>query len=520
MYSRSFTKSIVAALTIICSWEGFTACAQSANKAAQPNVIIIYADDLGWNQLSSYGNTKVQTPNIDAIGKNGVRFTQAYATAPICSPSRMGLLTGRYQQRFGGEYLVPELRPTPLTDPELIAKIRYDAAARKATAEKISDTAAYRAIPKGIPLSETLIAQFFKKQGYATAAIGKWHAGESEGLKPWQRGFDYYYGTLTWGSLYASTAKPDILTRSYYFHTNLSKATTREGSIEIVRGFGNGASEVVDEKEYLTDRIGEEAIGFIEKNKAKPFFLYIPFNAVHDPFQAKRSDFDRIQGVTDTTERIYLAMLLSLDEAVGKITAKLKAEGLDKNTLIFFGSDNGGASYTGQMNNAPLRAGKLSDFEGGIRVPLLASFPGRIPAGKVYESPVSNLDIFATAVAAAGITLPSDRVYDGKNLIAYINGSVKERPHETLFWRNGYSKAVRKGDWKLYVNERSGKALLFYLSNDVGETKDLSAAQPEKVKELQKALKEWESQLVKPVWPSGRNELIPEVADLGFYFPI
>lgn len=496
------------------------ASAQSGTGNSKPNVIIIYADDLGWNQLSAYGNKKVQTPNIDALAQEGVRFTQAYATAPICSPSRMGLLTGRYQQRFGAEFLVPEDRSTPLTDPELITKIKADAIARKVTSDKVEDTAAYKAVKKGIPLTETLIGQYFKKAGYATAAIGKWHAGEVEGLKPWQRGFDYYYGTLTWGSIYASVTKPGILTRSYYFHTNLSKATGREGSIEIVRGYSNGKSEVVDEQEYLTDRISEETIEFIDKNKNQPFFAYVPFNAVHDPFQAKQKDFDRVKGISDTTERIYLAMLLSLDDAVGRITAKLKELGLDKNTLIFFGSDNGGASYTGQMNNAPLKAGKLSDFEGGIRVPLLASFPGRLPQGKVYDFPVSNLDIFATAVAAANIELPKNKKFDGVDLVPYVNNKISGQPHETLFWRNGYSKAVRQGDWKLYENERSGKLLLYNIANDISETNDLSKSNPDKVKQLKDALQQWEKQLAIPLWPATRSEIIPELAGTGFYFPI
>lgn len=494
--------------------------AQSGKAVDKPNVIIIYADDLGWNQLSAYGNTKIKTPNIDALAEHGVKFTQAYATAPICSPSRMGLLTGRYQQRFGAEFLVPEERNTPLTDPALIAKIKADALYRKAVSEKPLDTAAYKAIKKGIPLTETLIGQYFKQAGYATAAIGKWHAGEAEGLKPWQRGFDYYYGTLTWGSIYANTAKPGILTKSYYFHTNLSKATSRQGSIEIVRGYSNGNAEAVDEQEYLTDRISEEAIDFIDKNKNKPFFVYVPFNAVHDPFQAKQADFDRVKNITDTTERIYLAMLLSLDDAVGRITAKLKELGLDKNTLIFFGSDNGGASYTGQMSNAPLKAGKLSDFEGGIRVPLLASFPGRLPEGKVYDLPVSNLDIFATAVAAAKIQLPKNKKFDGVNLVPYLNDKTAAQPHETLFWRNGYSKAVRQGDWKLYENERSGKLLLYNIANDLSETTDLSKTNPEKVKQLKEALLQWEKQMAKPLWPATRSEIIPELAGTGFYFPI
>ncbi|WP_153798881.1 sulfatase-like hydrolase/transferase [Foetidibacter luteolus] len=485
-----------------------------AQAKEHPNVIIIYADDLGWSQLSSYGNTKVQTPNIDAIGKEGVRFTQAYASAPICSPSRMGLLTGRYQQRFGGEFLVPELHSTTLTDPELIQKIKADAIERKAQTESNIDLEAYKKIKKGIPESEVLISQLFKQAGYATGAIGKWHAGEEEGLKPWQRGFDYYYGMLTWGSIYAGVDQPNILTRSFHFHTNLAKTTKREGSINIVR---NG--EVVEEKEYITDRLGDEAVGFIDRNKDKPFFLYVPFNAPHDPFQAKKEDFDAITTTTDTTERIYLAMVKSLDDAVGRILNKLKEEGLDNNTLIFFGSDNGGASYTGQMKNDPLKGGKLSHFEGGIRVPLLLRYPGKIPAGKTYDLPVSNLDIFATAVAAAGAQLPKGKVYDGANLVPYVSGESNGRPHETLFWRNGFSKAVRKGDWKLYVNERNGKTLLYNIADDISEEKDLAVANPAKVKELQGALKNWESQLAKPVWPFIRTEAIPGL-DAAYYFPI
>ena len=494
---------------------GFFAYHVNAQTKGHPNVIIIYADDLGWNQLSSYGNTKVQTPNIDAIGEEGIHFTQAYASAPICSPSRMGLLTGRYQQRFGGEFLVPELHSTPVTDPKLAEKIKADAIARKAKAESNIDTAAYRKIRKGIPDSEILLSQLFKKAGYTTGAVGKWHVGEDEGLKPWQRGFDYYYGMLTWGSIYAGVDNPNILTRAFHFHTNLAKTTEREGSISIVR---NG--EVVEEKEYITDRIGDEAVNFIDKNKDKPFFLYVPFNAPHDPFQAKKEDFNSITTTTDTTERIYLAMIKSLDEAVGRILNKLKEEGLDNNTLIFFGSDNGGASYTGQMTNAPLKGGKLSHFEGGIRVPLLLRYPGKIPTGKSYDLPVSNLDMFATAVAAAGLQLPKDRVYDGINLLSYVNGKAKARPHETLFWRNGFSKAVRKGDWKLYVNERNGKTLLYNIADDLSEQKDISTGNPAKVKELQEALKKWESQLAKPIWPFTRTEAIPGLDDASHYFPI
>ncbi|GAO41911.1 sulfatase [Flavihumibacter petaseus] len=511
-------KSVAGIALAISLFAALNATAQNG-QPQKPNVIVIYADDLGWNQLSAYGNKKITTPNLDALAAQGTRFTQAYATAPICSPSRMGLLTGRYQQRFGAEFLVPEEKATALNDPELKAKIASDAVARAVRAEA-ADTNGYKSIPKGIPLTETLIGQYFHDAGYATAAIGKWHAGEAVGLRPWERGFDYYYGTLTWGTIYAGVSDPGILTKSYYFHTNLARTNERSASINIVRGKKGGSGEVVDEKGYLTDRIGEEAIDFIDQHKKEPFFLYLPFTAVHDPFQAKQADFERVRGVADTTERIYLAMLLSLDDAVGRILNKLKEEGLDKNTLVVFGSDNGGASYTGQMKNTPLRAGKLSDFEGGIRVPLIFRLPGQIPAGKVYELPVSNLDIFGTAVALAGISLPKDKAFDGVDLRPYLNGHNSGRPHETLFWRNGYSKAVRKGDWKLYINERSGKSLLFNIADDLSETNDLSTGQASRVAELKKALAEWEKQLQAPRWPALRSERIPEVAALDFYFPI
>lgn len=486
----------------------------SAQTTSKPNIIVIYADDLGWNQLSCYGNTKIKTPNIDALAAQGVRFTQAYATAPICSPSRMGLLTGRYQQRFGAEFLVPELHP-PVLNAALKEKINEERAARKTMFEAY-DTAAYNKLVKGIPLTEKLLPQFMKEQGYATGAIGKWHAGEQEGLQPWKRGFDYYYGTLTWGTIYASVKDPNILTKSYYYHTMNSEDTARHGSINIVR---NGV--VVNEKEYITDRFAEEAVNFIDKNKSKPFFLYLPFTAVHDPFQAKKSDFDAITTGKDTTERIYLAILKSLDDAVGKVMAKLKEDGLDKNTLIFFGSDNGGASYSGQMTNAPLRGGKQSDFEGGIRVPLIIKYPGVIKEGLVYNKPVSNLDIFATAINAVKAKLPTGKVYDGKNIVPFVNGDNNNAPHPVLFWRSGYSKAIRKGDWKLYTNERAHTTLLYNMADDYQELHDLSNSNQQKVKELLGDLKAWESQLHSPLWPFTVSELPADIkSDYPFYFPI
>ncbi len=483
--------------------------------ATQPNVIIIYADDLGWTELSSYGNTKVSTPNIDALATEGVRFTQAYSSAPICSPSRAGLITGRYQQRFGFEFLVPSEVNAPITDAALLETIRKASLERKELAETAIDEEAYKKIHKGLPVEEITIGKLFKDAGYATGAIGKWHVGELEEFQPQNRGFDYHYGVLTWGSIYSSVEDPDVLTKSYHFHLPQSKATKREGSISIVR---NG--KVVEETEYITDRFADEAVQFIDQNKTKPFFLYVPFTAPHDPFQAKKSDFDLITSETDTVKRIYLAMIKSLDDAVGRITAKLKETGLDKNTIILFGSDNGGASYTRQMSNHPLKGGKLSHFEGGIRVPFIARYPEVIPSGTVYNLPVSNLDFFATAAAAAGIPLPSDRSYDGVNLLPFVKAENSKRPHELLFWRNGYSKAVRKGDWKLYLNEKAQKVLLYKLDEDLSEQNDLSGAHPEKVEELKAELKKWEEQLPAPLWPYKRSVPLLELEDASYYFPI
>lgn len=489
---------------------------ETATKADSTpvNVIIIYADDLGWNGLHAYGNSQVATPNLDALAKEGVRFTQAYATAPICSPSRAGLLTGRYQQRFGFEFLVPSELETPVTDAALEEQIKKAVIERKEVAEKL-DEASYKAIHKGLPTSELTFANVFKDAGYATAIIGKWHLGEQPEFQPQNRGFDNHYGFLSWGSIYTSVEDPNVLTRSYHFHLPQSKATKREGSLVLVK---NG--KTIEESEYITDRFAEEAVSFIDSNKNKPFLLYLPLNTPHDPFQAKKSDFDAITTEKDTTKRIYLAMIKSLDDAVGRITAKLKETGLDKNTIIIFGSDNGGASYTKQTTNAPLKGGKLSHFEGGIRVPLIIKYPKRLPAGKVYELPVSNLDFFPTAVAAAGLKLPTKVKYDGVNLIPYVNGTEKARPHEVLYWRNGYSKAIRKGDYKLYVNERAKKILLYNLAEDLSEQYDLSKNEPEKVKELQEALQKWEAELPKPIWPFKRSVPLLELGNASYYFPI
>ncbi|MDX2195816.1 MAG: sulfatase [Cytophagales bacterium] len=485
--------------------------ANNADSAKQPNVIVIYTDDLGWKELSYSGNTRLKTPNIDQLSAEGTRFTQAYSSAPICSPSRAGLVTGRYQQRFGFEYLTPLEQPIdPNNDPRKV--YRKPVEKRVSVNEFDVDPEKFAKIKKGIPESELTFGEIFKNAGYATALIGKWHLGEVEGYFPDQNGFDYFFGCLNWGSLFGYEDDPTIVSSPAYYSDKLP--ASRTGSYRWVRG-----REEVIEKRYITDVLTDESIQFIEKNKNKPFFLYLPFTAVHDPLQAKKSDFDQITSVNDTNTRIQLAMTKSLDDNIGKLNDYLKKNGLDKNTLIFFSSDNGGPTYYRTVDNTPLKGGKLSHFEGGIRVPFFIKYPNVIPAGKVYDLPVSNLDIFATAVAAAGLKVPDGRQIDGVNLIPFVNGKNTARPHETLFWRNGYSKAARKGDWKLYVNDRNGVKYLYDLAKDPSETTDLSKVNTDKFKELEAELKNWESNLLDPKWPARRSTLLEVGKDL-FFFPI
>lgn len=486
---------------------------RSSDRGRRPNVIVILADDLGYTDLHAYGNKAAITPNIDALQKDGVRFTQAYSTAPICSPSRAGLVTGRYQQRFGFEFLVPQSggnSTAPAQRAAILERLRKSNAILEP--QTLSDSA-FAQLPKGVPSSEITLGELFHRNGYKTAVIGKWHLGETNGFYPQQRGFDYHFGFYSGLTLYAPERTPGIVDWHLPWSSTEIAAWTRNGSNRLVRN-----NEPVEENQYLTDKLADEAIQYINANKEQPFLLYLPFNAPHDPFQAKQEDFDRYTNVKDTTKRVYYAMITALDRAVGRIRAQLKQQGIDKETIIFFISDNGGATYTRATDNKPLKGGKMTDFEGGIRVPFYAVYPGRLPAGRTYGQAVSSLDIYATAAAAAGIGLPADRSYDGVDLLPYLKDK-KRTPHPELFWRNGYSKAVLKGSYKLYVNERNHKVFLYDIAADLSEKEDLSATLPDKVKELRDDLASWESQLKQPAWPNKISWQIPVDGEL-YPFPI
>ena len=430
-----------------------------ALAADKPNIIVILADDLGYADLGCQGCEDIPTPNIDSIAAGGVRFTDGYATHPVCSPSRAGLISGMYQHRFGFEH---NSGPSRYASPKF-------------------------GVPRTIPtLGETL-----KAAGYATAMVGKWHIGFTEGLRPHERGFDYFYGFL-------SGAHPYLPQRYAEYHEPLF----RNG--EIVTG----------EKEYLTDAFARESVDFIERSKERPWFLYLAFNAVHSPLQATSEYEERFPYISDRKRKIYAGMLAAMDDAVGRVMAKVRELGQEENTLVIFYSDNGGPTPETTSRNDPLRGGKGQMFEGGIRAPFAMQWKGVVPAGQTYREIVMGFDCHATALAAAGINrgassqlaeprsqqAASPPHLDGVNLIPFVTGKAEGRPHEELFWRAGPKHAARVGDWKLVEEPAQGGTMLFNLKDDIGEQNDLAASNPAKLKELQAAFAAWEKGTQSAKW--------------------
>ncbi len=441
----------------------------------QPNIVVIVGDDMGYADVGVQGCKDIPTPYLDEFATAGTRCTNGYVSAPYCSPSRAGLLTGRYQTRFGHE-----MNPSG-------PKRRKKYAKRIPTGSKEADEALVTNYKhQGLPLTETTMADRFRKAGYVTGAVGKWHLGSAHQFQPEQRGFDDFYGFLGGAHGYFPDAKPLML-----------------------RG-----EQPVHETEYLTDAFGREAVAFIDHNADKPFFLYLAFNAVHTPMDATDERLAKFKNIKDEQRRTYAAMMSALDDNVGKVLAKLHEKKLDENTLVFFISDNGGPTMKGTTINAsrndPLRGSKRTTLEGGIRVPFFVRWPGHVPAGKVYDGPVIQLDILPTALAAAGIQAPASAKLDGRNLLPYFNGKEKTGPHDTLYSRFGPQMAIRRGDWKLVRYDSAVDGMkgfvtdprLYNLKDDIGETQDMTKAQPQKAKELQAAWDKWNELNVPPLWGS------------------
>lgn len=411
---------------------------------ARPNFVVIVADDMGYGDLGIHGGHDVPTPHIDSVARDGVRCTDGYVSCPVCSPTRAGLLTGRYQQRFGHEFN---------TWPSRVGEA---------------------GLQIGLPLDQVTLADVLKRAGYATAIIGKWHLGYGPKFQPQQRGFDEFFGPLD-GS-----------------HTYLPGADPLHGS--IYRGV-----EPIEEQEYLTDAFGREAVAFIERNARDPFFLLLTFNAVHAPLEAPQQYLSRLTHIADRKRRTYCAMLSALDDAVGRVLRALDDAKLSENTLVIFINDNGGPQKRNASNNAPLSGNKSSLSEGGIRVPYLVRWKGQLEAGQVYRQPVISLDIFPTICAAAGVEAPGNVQFDGVNLLPFLTGRDAGPPHETLYWRYGPQRAVRHGNYKL-LKRRDREYELYDLAQDVGEKRDLAAAQPDVVKQLAALYDRWNSELAEPSW--------------------
>jgi len=460
-----------------------------------PNVVLIVADDLGKHDISVYGPSPTPTPNLARLAREGVAFSAGYVTSPVCSPSRAAMLTGRYQQRYGFEGLVHDRYPNNRLE-LWVARRFFSSPVWHAVDEPQVPTREDRE-RQGVPPSEILISELLAKHGYSTAIAGKWHLGFGEPLLPQNRGFDHQYGFYDAFSLYGDPDDPDMIgVRDDYFADRYQWWRGRSGGSAILR---NGV--VIQEDGYLTDKIGREAAEWITAHKDGPFFAYVPFSAPHAPIQAPRAYVERFAHVENPDQRVYFGMVAALDDAIGEILHALDATGVADDTLVFFLSDNGAASYTGIIDNKPLKGGKLTNFEGGLNVPFLLRWPGEVPAGATYDRPVSALDVFVTIARAAGATLPGDRPYDGVDLLPHIRGVVASDPHEALFWRAYGHRAVRAGRHKLVSDKRTGARVLYDLETDPSERRDLLAERPSLAEELEQRLRAWESELEPPRWP-------------------
>jgi|TARA_B110000037_G_scaffold222484_1_gene297557 arylsulfatase A-like enzyme len=441
-------------------------CLQAIAADSKPNVVLILSDDMGYSDLPKFGESEIPTPNIDRLANEGTLFTEAYVTAPVCVVSRMGLLSGQYQQRFG----------------------MYDNIYGE---EKVR-----------LFLDQTLLPSVFQKAGYRTALVGKWHLNGNKRKQytrgsPLQRGFDEYISFLGGDS-------------PFWKGTPV-----------------NRGDDPYPAPEYLTDLWGSEACAFIDRNQANPFFLYLAFNAVHSPMHALDADQDQFSNIEDENRRIYDGMLLSMDRSIGRVLQRLDTHGIADNTIVVFLNDNGGGESTERYaphsrnfaNNQPLQGHKFDVFEGGVRVPMMIRWPGQVPADSVYGKMVSSMDLLPTLVEAAGLPMPSDQPTDGVDLLPFIKGENTSTPHEWLSWQNRswlprkeggfvvptpniHNSAIRKGNWKLVrLNENLDSGVrppawqLYNLETDIGERNDLADKHTDIVKELSSQFDSWRSSM-------------------------
>ncbi len=425
-------------------------------KPSSPNVILILVDDLGYQDVGFNGCSDIPTPNIDRIASEGVKFTQGYVSYAVCGPSRAGLITGRYQDRFGfGRN--PLFAPN---DPEM-----------------------------GLPLTEETLAEVLKKADYKSIAIGKWHLGAHQSLRPLSRGFDAFFGFLSGGHTYFPetwTLRDEYEVASQFdaYRTKLLRDNTR-----------------MEENEYLTDALSREAVNYIGQYQDGPFFMYLAYNAPHTPLQATEKYLSRFEDIEDPKRKTYAAMVSAVDDGVGKILDKLEQLNIDQNTIIFFLSDNGGPERVNASDNGVLKGGKGDLFEGGVRVPFAMRWPSKIPKGTIFHAPVISLDIFATVIAQVRQPVETKHQLDGVDLLPYVLGERTDSPHELLFWRkfdqNQYAVRNSAGDKIISLKDRLE---LFNLKEKISENNALKNTDSLRSEALNNAWNNWNLQMINPTF--------------------
>ncbi|MBI1188551.1 MAG: sulfatase-like hydrolase/transferase [Alphaproteobacteria bacterium] len=459
------------------TWDAGPVQAQTPINERAPNIIFILADDLGMNDISTFGGGvaggRVRTPNIDRLAASGALFEQAYAGTATCAPSRAMLMTGRYPTRTGFEFT-----PTPEGMGRIVTMIGNDSR-RPNMPRAIFDQSAARATPpfndQGLPGSEVTIAEMLRGAGYHTVHIGKWHLGSGPEFGPNAQGFDE--SLLMASGLHLPDGDPRGVSAKLDFDPIDRFLWAR---MQFAASFNEGP--VFEPGGYLADYWTDESLRVIEANRNRPFFLYLAHWGVHTPLQAMREDYEAVGDIAPHRLRVYAAMVRALDRSVGRILDKLEEEGLAENTIVVFSSDNGGAGYVGLSDvNAPYRGWKATFFEGGIRVPLFVRWPARIEAGRRIAAPVAHIDVAPTLAAAAGAAVPQGVAIDGRNLLPLALGENDAPPHDALFWQSGHYRVVRQGDWKLQVSARPNRAWLYNLAEDPTEETNLADREPARV---------------------------------------